>query len=74
MAITAEQLTSVRLFSECTKEEITALEALLVDQTYHAGRTVYSAGEPSENLYIIARGNVVITHELDEEILLRPAA
>jgi len=69
MAITAEQLTSVRLFSECTKEEITALEALLVDQTYHAGRTVYSAGEPSENLYIIARGNVVITHELDEEIV-----
>jgi CRP-like cAMP-binding protein len=66
MAIT---LQSIPLFRELQKSEQETIARLLTDQTYHAGGTIYTTGEPSENLYIIAKGDVVITNELGKDII-----
>jgi CRP-like cAMP-binding protein len=67
--MTPINLKSIKLFSGFTEEEFAKLAPLLHEQRYHDGRTIYAAGEPSENLYIIASGNVVVTHELDSDII-----
>ncbi|MAG28825.1 hypothetical protein CL632_01595 [bacterium] len=67
--MTSNELQSIALFSSFSSDQIKNIEPLLVEQEYHASRTVYASGEPSENLYIIASGSVVITHELDDDIV-----
>jgi len=63
------ELKSIKLFSGFSEKELDAIEPMLQTQNYHIGRTIYSSGEPSENLYIIANGSVVVTHELDKDII-----
>jgi CRP-like cAMP-binding protein len=63
------ELKSIGIFSGLKNEELDIVEPMLETQTYHEHRTIYSAGEPSENLYIIASGSIVVTHELDKDII-----
>jgi len=69
MPISLEQLKSIKFFKNFSREELSTLSPLLVEQRYHNGRTIYAAGEPSENLFIIASGSISITHELKEDII-----
>ena len=41
------------------------IQGLLSSQTYRAGDYIFSANEPSENLYLIQSGEVVLNHKLD---------
>ena len=53
------------LFAHLTEADLTMVQGLLSSQTYHAGQNIFSANEPSENLYLIASGEVVLNHKLD---------
>ncbi|MBU2575874.1 cyclic nucleotide-binding domain-containing protein [Patescibacteria group bacterium] len=63
------ELKSIALFSGLSDEEISVVLPILEEQKYHSGRTVYAAGEISEKLFIISKGSVIITHELDNDII-----
>ena len=65
----SNELQSITIFSNFSESELKIIEPILVAQDYHSGRTVYASGEPSENLYIVAAGSVVITHELEKDIV-----
>ena len=60
---------SISLFSDFTEDEKIKISSLLLEQQYHASRTIYASGEPSENLFIIKQGSIAITHELDNDIV-----
>lgn len=53
------------LFANLTEEDLAVVGGLLSSQTYHAGDDIFSANEPSENLYLIQNGEVVLNHKLD---------
>jgi len=55
------------VFSELSEDECSVLLPLLSEQKYNAGAIIYSAGEVSEELYLVASGEVIITHRLDHE-------
>ncbi|PIQ80426.1 MAG: hypothetical protein COV79_00500 [Parcubacteria group bacterium CG11_big_fil_rev_8_21_14_0_20_41_14] len=60
---------NIQLFSDFTTEEQKKISSLIIVQQYHDSRTVYASGEPSENLFIIQKGAVSITHELDRDMV-----
>lgn len=67
--VDAKILQSFSLFRGLEASELESLALLLESREYQAGRDIYSPGEPSENLYVLERGEVVITHQLDGDIV-----
>jgi len=65
--LTSRDLNKYNIFSELSAEDCSALLSLITEQTFHAGQPVYNASEPSEQLYLVESGEVIITHRLDHE-------
>jgi CRP-like cAMP-binding protein len=63
------ELQSIKLFSHLDEEEFKIIESLLNKQAYHANKTIYAASEPSDSLYIIKNGSVIITHHLKGDVV-----
>ncbi|MBI1961113.1 MAG: cyclic nucleotide-binding domain-containing protein, partial [Parcubacteria group bacterium] len=62
-------LQSIPLFAGLAGDALEALAGLASEQRYAIGKTVYAAGEPSENLYVVVRGSVAVTHQLDGDLV-----
>ena len=62
-------LQSIPLFAGIASDVLEALAGLVSEQRYAIGKTIYAAGEPSENLYVVAQGTVVVTHKLDGDLV-----
>ncbi|OJI06908.1 hypothetical protein BK004_02090 [bacterium CG10_46_32] len=58
-------LQSIALFSDLENEELDIVRTLMSTQRYAIGKTIYAPKEPSDNLYVVAHGGVVVTHKLD---------
>ncbi|MDF2524079.1 MAG: transcriptional regulator, Crp/Fnr family [Clostridiales bacterium] len=56
----------VPIFSNLTTEEMVEVSLTTTQREYKKGETIYSEGEPSENLYVINNGKVKIS-KLSEE-------
>lgn len=62
-------LQSIPLFSDLPAQELAAVNKLFTSQRYAMGKTVYGPGEASEGLRVVARGSVVVTHQLDGDMV-----
>ena len=60
-------LKKFNLFASLSKDDLDIVKAILSSQTCRAGDYIYSANEPSENLYLIEEGEVILNHQLDGE-------
>ena len=63
------ELKSIILFSDLSDEEISVIFSFIEEQKYHSGKTIYTAGEISEKLFLVLKGSVMITHELEDDII-----
>ncbi|MBI2637092.1 MAG: cyclic nucleotide-binding domain-containing protein [Parcubacteria group bacterium] len=62
-------LQSIPLFSDLSPQELEAAGELFSKERYALGKTVYAPGEPSECVYVVAKGGVVVTHQLDGDMV-----
>ncbi|MEK7189302.1 MAG: cyclic nucleotide-binding domain-containing protein [Patescibacteria group bacterium] len=62
-------LQSIPLFTDLAPEELAAAQALFERQAYALGKSIYRAGEPSERVHVVASGSVVVTHQLDGDMV-----
>lgn len=67
--VDSKALQSFSVFRGLDEDELRAIASLLREQEYRAGSDIYSPGEPSENLYLLERGEALITHQLDGDIV-----
>jgi len=67
--MTTQDLKSMSIFSDFSEEEIADTLSFITTREYQAAGVIYSHGEPSENLFIIEKGIVAITHKLDSDIV-----
>lgn len=58
-------LKKFNLFSEFKEADLNLILPLISQEHYHAGSNIYTANETSENLFLVASGEVIITHKLD---------
>jgi len=58
------------LFRDLDEQGLATIRAHTHEQTLHAGSDVYNQGDPSENLYLVASGNITITHQLDGDAVM----
>lgn len=67
--IAGADLKKFKFFADISDQNCAALATWLERQRYHAGAHIYSAGEPSEAWHLVEEGEVIITHQLDHEIV-----
>jgi len=63
-------LQSIPLFADWPEEDRRAAGALFSRERYALGKPIYSQGEPSEHLHVVASGTVVVTHQLDGDAVI----
>ena len=56
-----EDLERIALFDDLPQEHIEDLAAAVVQETFAKGATIYSAGDPSDFLYVVDGGEVSVT-------------
>ena len=56
-----EDLERIALFDDLPQEHIEDLAAAVVQETFAKGATIYSAGDPSDFLYVVDDGEVSVT-------------
>ena len=55
-----EILRKIQLFGKLNNTELIKLSRICQKVTFKAGKTVFSAGDPGDSLYIIWEGNVEV--------------
>jgi len=57
------------LFAGLDDKGRSVITAHAYEQTFHAGSDIYNQGDSSENLYLVSKGDVIITHQLDGDVV-----
>ena len=55
------------LFSSLPDEVLAALEAQLTHVTLISGEVLFRAGDPSDSLYIVVSGRLLVSHLADDQ-------
>ena len=55
-------LQAVDLFSHCTAEQMVRIASIARQRCFAAGETIYATNDPSEAMYCVAEGTVVLTN------------
>ena len=66
-AITADTLKAIPIFSGCSSEELRAIAPTLESTEVGEGEAIFREGDPGEEMYIIASGQVRVVSDVETE-------